>query len=69
MSATHEELRDIMQKLMRTPVFEELNKRSLLGRIIRNLPGNAGAGLGESDAKQETLVVSWEEPGTAQGGV
>src|SRR5262249_37501957 len=37
-TATHEELRDIMQKLMRTPVFEELNKRSLLGRIIRIYP-------------------------------
>ncbi len=59
-TATHEELRDAMQKLMRTPVFEELNKRSLLGRIIRLYPEMQALVSGDSDAKQETLVVSWE---------
>jgi transcription elongation GreA/GreB family factor len=59
-AATHEELRDAMRKLMLTPVFEELNKRSLLGRIIRLYPEMQALVSGESDAKQETLVVSWE---------
>jgi len=59
-AAVHEELRDIMQKLMRTPVFEELNKRSLLGRIIRVHPEMQALVSGDSDVKQETLVVSWE---------
>jgi transcription elongation GreA/GreB family factor len=59
-TATHEELRDAMQKLMRTPVFEELNKRSLLGRIIRIYPEMQALVSGDSDAKQETLIVSWE---------
>ena len=59
-TATHEELRDIMQKLMRTPVFEELNKRSLLGRIIRVYPEMQALVSGESDAKPQTLIVSWE---------
>jgi len=59
-TATHEELRDAMRKLMLTPVFEELNKRSLLGRIIRLYPEMQSMVSGESDAKQETLVVSWE---------
>ena len=59
-SATLEDMRNIMQKLMRTPVFEELNKRSLLGRIIRLFPEMQALVSGESDAKQETLVVSWE---------
>jgi transcription elongation GreA/GreB family factor len=59
-SAAHEELRDVMQKLMRTPVFEELNKRSLLGRVIRLHPEMQALVSGDSDAKQETLVVSWE---------
>ncbi|EDY18977.1 GreA/GreB family elongation factor [Chthoniobacter flavus Ellin428] len=59
-AATHEELRDIMQKLMRTPVFEELNKRSLLGRIIRVYPEMQALVSGESDAKPQTLIVSWE---------
>jgi transcription elongation GreA/GreB family factor len=58
-SAAHEELRDVMQKLMRTPVFEELNKRSLLGRVIRLHPEMQALVSGDSDAKQETLVVSW----------
>ena len=59
-TASHEELRDIMQKLMRTPVFEELNKRSLLGRVIRIYPEMQALVTGDSDTKQETLVVSWE---------
>jgi transcription elongation GreA/GreB family factor len=59
-SAAHEELRDVMQKLMRTPVFEELNKRSLLGRVIRLHPEMQALVSGDSDTKQETLVVSWE---------
>jgi transcription elongation GreA/GreB family factor len=59
-TASHEELRDIMQKLMRTPVFEELNKRSLLGRILRVHPEMQSLVTGESDAKPQILVVSWE---------
>ncbi|HEX8296130.1 MAG TPA: GreA/GreB family elongation factor [Chthoniobacteraceae bacterium] len=59
-SATHEELRDVMRKLMLTPVFEELNKRSLLGRVIRIYPEMQALVSGDSDSKQETLVVSWE---------
>lgn len=58
--ATHEELRDVMRKLMISPVFEELNKRSLLGRVIRLYPEMQAMVSGESDAKQETIVVSWE---------
>lgn len=59
-TASLEDMRNIMQKLMRTPVFEELNKRSLLGRIIRVFPEMQALVSGDSDAKQETLVVSWE---------
>ncbi len=59
-TATHEELRDIMRKLMLTPVFEELNKRSLLGRIIRIYPEMQAMLSGESDTKHDTLIVSWE---------
>jgi len=59
-TATHEELRDVMRKLMLTPVFEELNKRSLLGRIIRIYPEMQSMVSGDSDQKQETLIVSWQ---------
>ncbi|MEA3187508.1 MAG: hypothetical protein QOD99_1338, partial [Chthoniobacter sp.] len=39
--------------------FEELNKRSLFGRIIRNHPGLEAMLTGETSEKQEALIVSW----------
>jgi len=53
--------RDLMRRLMMTPVFEELNKRSLLARIIRAHPElEAMMGGGESTSeKEEALIVSW----------
>src|SRR5207249_2508926 len=47
-------------KLVLTPVFEELNKRSLLGRIIRVYPELGAMVSGDSGEKQEALIVSWE---------
>ena len=64
--ADTETVRDSTRKLLLTPVFEELNKRSLLGRIIRIYPEMQSLLLtGESNepkakAKDETLIVSWE---------
>jgi len=58
--ANPEELRETMRKIMLTPVFEELNKRSLLGRIIRIYPEMQAMVSGDSTEKQESLVVSWE---------
>jgi transcription elongation GreA/GreB family factor len=55
-----EMVRDAVRKLLMTPVFEELNKRSLLGRIIRCYPEMESLLTGESSEKQESLVVSWE---------
>jgi len=58
--ADSEIVRDSMRKLLLTPVFEELNKRSLFGRIIRIYPEMQGMLSGESTEKQEALIVSWE---------
>jgi transcription elongation GreA/GreB family factor len=58
--ASLEDLRDTMRKLLLTPVFEELNKRSLLGRIIRVYPELEAMVSGGPEQKQEALVVSWE---------
>jgi len=55
-----EVVRDAVRKLLMTPVFEELNKRSLLGRIIRCYPEMESLLTGESSEKQESLIVSWE---------
>ena len=53
-------VRETMRKLLLTPVFEELNKRSLLGRIVRVYPEMQAMLEGESGERQETLIVSWE---------
>jgi transcription elongation factor GreA len=53
-------VRETMRKLMLTPVFEELNKRSLLGRIVRVYPEMQTLLEGDSGERQETLIVSWE---------
>ena len=53
-------VRETVRKLLLTPVFEELNKRSLLGRIVRVYPEMQAMLEGDSGEKQETLIVSWE---------
>ena len=58
--ANLEELRETMRKLLLTPVFDELNKRSLLGRMIRVYPDLQSMVSGESGEQQEALIVSWE---------
>ena len=46
--ATLEELRETMRTLLLTPVFDELNKRSLLGRVIKICPELQSMISGES---------------------
>ena len=58
--ASDEELREVMRKIVLTPVFEELNKRSLLGRIIRIHPELQSMVSGETGERQQSLIVSWE---------
>jgi transcription elongation GreA/GreB family factor/transcription elongation factor GreA-like protein len=58
-NASAEELRDFMRKLVFTTVFEDLNKRSLLGRILRIYPELQSMLSGDSDSKDESIIVSW----------
>jgi transcription elongation GreA/GreB family factor len=58
--ASPEELRETTRKLVMTPIFEELNKRSLLGRMVRVHPELQALITGEATEKQEALIVSWE---------
>ncbi|MBA2241415.1 MAG: GreA/GreB family elongation factor [Chthoniobacterales bacterium] len=52
--------RDAMRRLMLTPVFDELTKRSLLARIIKLFPELESVITGEQkEEKREALVVSW----------
>ncbi|MEI6351171.1 MAG: GreA/GreB family elongation factor [Verrucomicrobiota bacterium] len=59
-TAEPEVVRDTIRKLMLSGVFEELNKRSVLGRIVRVFPEMEAMLTGESGEKQEALIVSWE---------
>lgn len=60
-NASPETVRDTIRKIMLSSVFEGLNKRSILGRIVRVFPEMESllAGGDHSD-KQEILIVSWE---------
>jgi len=58
--ASSEELRDYMRKLLLTTVFEDLNRRSLLGRLVRQYPELASMITGGEESKDESLIVSWE---------
>jgi transcription elongation GreA/GreB family factor len=52
--------RDAMRRLMLTPVFDELTKRSLLARIIKLYPSLESVITGEQkEEKSDALVVSW----------
>ncbi|MGH8092697.1 MAG: hypothetical protein ACREIF_04420 [Chthoniobacterales bacterium] len=52
--------RDSMRRLMLSPVFDELTKRSLLARIIKLYPElQSLISGGQVEEKSEALVVSW----------
>jgi transcription elongation GreA/GreB family factor len=52
--------RDAMRRLMLSPVFDELTKRSLMARIIKLYPDLQSLVSGEqTEEKSEVLVVSW----------
>ncbi len=52
--------RDVMRRLMLSPVFDELTKRSLMARIIKLYPDLQSLITGgQVEEKSEALVVSW----------
>ncbi len=61
-TADAETVRDIIRKIMLSSVFEELDKRSVLGRIVRVFPEMEAMLTHSENAaeKQEALIVSWE---------
>ena len=52
-------VRDAMRRLLLTPVFDDLNKRSLLARIVKFYPEMQGMITGDAGEREETLTVSW----------
>jgi transcription elongation factor GreA len=57
--APSSQARDLMRRMMITPAVEELNRRSLLARMIRVHPELQSMLTGESDEQEKPLVVSW----------
>src|SRR5205814_7789837 len=52
--------RDVMRRLLLTPVFDDLTKRSLIARLIKLYPELESMVTGaQQEEKRETLVVSW----------
>jgi hypothetical protein len=52
--------RDAMRKLLLSPLFDELTKRSLLARIVKIYPGLESMITGsQTEEKSAALVVSW----------
>ena len=58
-SAEPDRVRDAMRRLLLTPVFDDLNKRSLLARMVKLYPEMQNMLSGDSPERQQTLTVSW----------
>lgn len=58
--ADRDTVRDIMRKLLLTPVFDDLSKRSLMARIVKLHPYTQSLITGDApEEKPEVLTVSW----------
>ncbi|MEY2492232.1 MAG: hypothetical protein QOH24_1183 [Verrucomicrobiota bacterium] len=51
--------RDAMRRLLLTPVFDDLTKRSLMARVIKLYPDLEAMVTGDQGEKSEALIVSW----------
>jgi len=52
--------RDVMRRLLLTPVFDDLTKRSLMARMIKLYPELESIATGaQPEEKAESLIVSW----------
>jgi transcription elongation GreA/GreB family factor len=58
-SAEPDRIRDAIRRLLLTPVFDDLNKRSLLARIVKIYPEIQNMISGDTAESQQTLTVSW----------
>lgn len=60
-SAELEFIKDLTRALQLSPVFDDMDKRSLLARIVKSHPAVQSLISGEqADKKDTSLVVSWE---------
>jgi transcription elongation GreA/GreB family factor len=59
-NASRDVVRDSMRKLILTPVFDDLSKRSLMARIVKLYPDTQDMITGkQEDERADSLIVSW----------
>jgi len=59
-SADIEIVKDLTRALKLTPVFDDMDKRSLLARLVKAHPAIQSLISGEQTKQETTLLVSWE---------
>jgi len=59
-SADLEIIKDLTRALQLSPCFDDMDKRSLLARIVKNYPAVQSLISGEQTKQESLLIVSWE---------
>ena len=59
-SADLEIIKDLTRALQLSPCFDDMDKRSLLARIVKAYPSVQALISGEANKQDNTLLVSWE---------
>ena len=59
-SADLEVIKDLTRALQLSPCFDDMDKRSLLARIIKSYPAIQALVSGETSKQENTILVSWE---------
>jgi transcription elongation GreA/GreB family factor len=59
-SADLEVIKDLTRALQLSPCFDDMDKRSLLARIVKSYPAVQSLISGEHSKQEASLVVSWE---------
>jgi transcription elongation GreA/GreB family factor len=59
-SAELEVIKDLTRALQLSPVFDDMDKRSLLARVVKSHPAVQSLISGDQTKQDTTLIVSWE---------
>jgi transcription elongation GreA/GreB family factor len=59
-TADIEVVKDLTRALQLSPVFDDMNKRSLLARLVKKHPAVQSLVSGEQTKQDSTILVSWE---------
>ena len=59
-SADLEVIKDLTRSLQLSPVFDDMDKRSLLARLVKSHPAVQSLVSGEQTKQESVLIVSWE---------